>query len=66
MDFNAIIDAIIGQIYGVTGAIMSFFGGIADLASAPVYAASGVSGITAAFQAVKDSLLGAIATFKGE
>lgn len=66
MDFNGIIDAVLGQIYGVTGLIMTFFGALVDLNTAPVVAASGVSGLAASFQAIKDSLLGAIDTFKAE
>ena len=66
MDFNGIIDSILAQIQGVTGLIMTFFGALVDLNSAPVAAASGVSGLASAFAAVKDSLLGAISTFKGE
>lgn len=66
MDFNGIIDAVLGQIQGVAGLVMTFFGALVDLNTAPVVAASGVSGLASAFAAVKDSLLGAIDTFKAE
>ena len=51
-----IIAQIANQFFGVTGLIKSFFGGLADLNTAPVYAASGSEGIVAAVLSVITSI----------
>ncbi|MBQ7598499.1 MAG: hypothetical protein IJU56_07965 [Clostridia bacterium] len=58
-ELNVFLDKIFGQLFGVTSLIATFFGGLADLATAPVDAANGVAGVAAAIKAVKDSLVGA-------
>lgn len=51
-----IIAQIANQFFGVTGLIKSFFGGLADLNTAPVYAASGAEGVVGAVLSVITSI----------
>ena len=53
---NKIVYGVYGQLSGVTGLISSFFGGLANLNLAPVYAASGVDGVAGAFMAIYKSI----------
>ena len=51
------IDAILKQFHAITGLIQTFFGGLADLASAPVAAASGADAVVSAGESVFASVI---------
>ena len=54
-----------GQFFGVTGWIKTFFGGLADLNTAPVYAASGAEGVYSGIVAIIKSVAGLFTTVSG-
>lgn len=60
-----IIGKVMGQLHGVTGLIMTFFSALADLANAPVLAASGVDGLASSFEIVEGSVLGLVEKVQG-
>lgn len=61
LDFNAIYGFIYGQLQGVLGWVAKLFGGFADLALAPVYAANGASAVASAADDVKTNVESIIA-----
>ncbi len=50
------ITAILAQFHAITGLVQLFFGGLADLASAPVAAASGLDAVVSAGELVAGSV----------
>ena len=57
MDFNAILDAIVGWLDGAAAFVGTFIGSIQSLEQAPVDTVNGVAGLGDAFKLIKDDIL---------